>query len=85
MITATELNDAIQWLRSGEDCGLDYLETKRLLTACKEYAMLLTDASVVEFNVPSVEVGLIAGLRLASLLLGKEIQFQSYEQTQLGC
>lgn len=79
MITATELNDAIQWIRSGESCGLDYLSTQQQLTESPEYVMLLTDASVAEFHKQSVEVGLIAGLRLASLLLNTQIEFTGGE------
>lgn len=75
MISPQDLNDAIQWIRSGESCGLDYLSTQQQLTESPEYVMLLTDASVVEFHKQSVEVGLIAGLRLASLLLQKELKF----------
>ena len=76
MISTSQLNDALQWIRSGEACGLDYIETQRSLTESAEYGMLLTDASVVEFHKQSVEVGFIAGLRLATLLFEKELKLE---------
>jgi hypothetical protein len=75
VISTSQLNDAIQWIRSGEACGLDYLDTQMHLTCAEEYVMLLQDAAVVDFHMPSVEAGVIAGLRLATLLFEKELKF----------
>jgi hypothetical protein len=79
VISTSQLNDALQWIRSGEACGLDYIETQRSLTESAEYVMLLQDAAVVDFHMPSVEAGVIAGLRLATLLFEKELKFVEAE------
>ena len=75
-ISTTELDQAVQWLNSGENNGLDYLSTQRALAQSDEFVKLLRDAAVCDFQERSVTVGVIAGLRLASILLNKQIQFQ---------
>lgn len=74
-VSVADLNWAIAKMNSGDGAGVDYLSTQSALTQSTEYREMLRDAAVVSFHEPSVEAGVIAGLRLASILLNQDFEF----------